>query len=102
MKRYIYAAKSQLTYRYDGPVYYQGSTIKDHIRITLEASSRKQAAARMNYIVRKDYGPIAAIKQSLIQVVDLHQPQYCQKCGTQLTDGRYCPSCDDNDDSYVG
>ena len=37
---------------------------------------------------------------SSTQPLDVEDNHYCEECGSRLTDGGYCPICDDNDEEY--
>lgn len=93
------------TYHYTGPHYYNGIKMSEYNNLYTSARSFKEA--RNNFIYRFAAGDIPSrydIVDSCIEIIVKETPReykYCNNCGNRLSDGGYCPLCDDGDESIL-
>ena len=104
-------------YRYEGPIMRFGKVVMYDWEAATQASSPKEAYRNFifkagkalgydvgshNYKVEIDRDGIYEIDQEDDGYFDedvMNTPKHCPECGSLLTDGGYCPKCDDGDDN---
>ena len=104
-------------FKYDGPVYKYDTYVED-VHLETEAATFDKAIQNFKHQLKELYKSssyIYNIDETLIEpdgysqetlnqfyklMYDDEAPQYCSKCGTPLTDGGYCPICDDGEEDY--
>lgn len=120
MKRVIYANQ----YTYNGrPFRTNSDTPLPFMELTTYANSEAKAASNFKYQIRKQCGlprtENITLDESDITFIDLDyynrnyydetwdidepissENKTCEICGTPLTDGGYCPVCDDGEKDY--
>lgn len=110
MKRYI----SSTTYTYRGyATDYFGNSL-GWFRLTTEAPTKEKAKTNFQYQIRllseMSLNSVVNMDEGLIRKIHSIQPAYhtsddkpvdspkiltCPNCGSRLSDGGYCPRCDD-------
>ena len=109
-------SKKVETYMYKGPIYQFGKTVVWDWEGTTKAVSEKQALNNLRFqagaYLGLDVGShrvkIELDPDCLIRTSDEEEGYFdefaerdvCDKCGTPLTDGGYCPKCDDGEEDY--
>lgn len=105
MKHYMYAGVATLHNGYSTEVDYSNHPLET------DAVSPAKAAANIKFQIRKKLHTASTLPISLdlecLYCVDdiedeiwqamLHTNPTCAECGSLLTDGGYCPHCDDGD-----
>ena len=111
--------RNQNTYSYSGPVYRFNKLYSSFWAGETQASSPKQALNNLTYKAKKDFDFTVSsnltldpdylscdYEQMYLDVPVDEKIKHCPNCGERLTDGGYCPRCDDgyedvyaNDDS---
>ena len=108
--------KKLSTYRYEGPIKQFGKIVAWGWEGTTKAVSEKQALNNLRFqagdYLGLDVGShrvkIELDPDCLITTNDEQEGYFddfqirrvCDKCGTSLTDGGYCPKCDDGEEDY--
>ena len=98
-----------LTYKYRGPLYRFGKIYSyDWGDVYTDAPTRRKAIANFESKAKTDkhfaQGANLKIDPDLVVEVEdkpLPEPKRCPNCGERLTDGGYCPLCDDHDESVL-
>lgn len=110
--------KDKIKYYYTGPVYKFDNIYREKWSGNTYAVSEKQALNQLIYQFKKEDGWVVDTAFHLDpkyltsdnldmkpQKVNSTKPQveikYCPNCGTRLTDGGYCPVCDDGDEEAL-
>lgn len=96
---------SKKLYTYTGPLIDNAETLFTNWTDSVWAKSPAQAKNYILYHVRQFLGQgYYDIDESRIKEISKEKnlkaaiSKYCDKCGAQLTDGGYCPKCDDGED----
>lgn len=99
-------------YRYIGPAYMYEKYLGQFKLETMAVSEdkalcniRKQVADSIGYDIDKVRIRVEPKYLELANVATDHSKptqfyKVCRKCGTRLTDGGYCPICDDGEEDY--
>lgn len=110
--------KDKIKYYYNGPVYKFNDIYREKWSGNTYAVSEKQALNQLTYQFKQEDGWVVDTAFHLdpkyltsdnvtieTPKVTLNKPQveikYCPNCGTRLTDGGYCPVCDDGDEEAL-
>lgn len=108
-------SKKVETYMYKGPIDQFGETVVWDWEGTTKAVSEKQALNNLRFQagaylgldvgshrIKIELDPDCLIKTSEEEEYfdEFDERNVCDKCGTSLTDGGYCPKCDDGEEDY--
>lgn len=115
------AKQNKFKYFYSGPVYKFNAIYQENWAGDTWAVSDKQALNQLTYQFKKQSGWVADTafhldpnylmrdgsqvitpkKEDPKVIAKPREIKYCDKCGTRLTDGGYCPVCDDGDEEAL-
>lgn len=110
--------KDRIKYYYTGPVYKFDNIYREKWSGNTYAVSAKQALNQLIYQFKQEDGWVVDTafhldpKYLTSDNLDMKTPKinstkpqvelkYCPNCGTRLTDGGYCPVCDDGDEEAL-
>lgn len=110
--------KDKIKYYYTGPVYKFDNIYREKWSGNTYAVSAKQALNQLIYQFKQEDGWVVDTafhldpKYLTSDNLDMKTPKvnstkpqveikYCPNCGTRLTDGGYCPVCDDGDEEAL-
>ena len=110
--------KDKIKYYYNGPVYKFNDIYREKWSGNTYAVSEKQALNQLTYQFKQEDSWVVDTAFHLdpkyltsdnvtikTQKINSTKPQveikYCPNCGTRLTDGGYCPVCDDGDEEAL-
>lgn len=97
----------KIRYHYDGPVYYRGHKIAEYSDVYTTAHSYGEAVRNILYRVAKgdkdlyNYDIVDEMVREVEDYTLAADKQVCQMCGHRLSDGGYCPICDDGDEELL-